>query len=450
MFNVPFLLWAVLFAAALFAPLRWSFIAYLVLSVVDFYSGDSGVGQLNTIKGLIFPLYLLWRLRNQSGHNKAVLAPIAFLVFVGYVALASVWSLFPLSAAKLVLQLIGSFLICMAFLRGTKAGYLTPSVVLPVTIGVLAVGVIRTFFVPNGIEGDRFTGYISAQAYASFCTALFCVALCTRSIRPAVRYSICAVLALAVVLDGSRIWIFGVCIAVLMTLLTSRTRAWVKILSGSAIVLAITAVMASSELVLKLLAKDASSNRIASFVIDLYQGDTQGGGMGTYNLRRQIDDRGIEMIEASSPLEILAGNGTSNGALITWSVIHAGTDPNRAVHNEWLRIMYEWGIAGMIAWIVFVGSIAVYAIEGNRKDRAAHAQPLLIYLPAFLIGLSGENIPAGAGGAVNLGLILLIALPSISHREALRNARLRHFAAQRRNAFLNARPWPARLSRRPA
>ncbi len=145
MLDVQLLLWAILFSIAVLAPLRWSFAAYLVLSVVDFYSGDSGVGSLNTVRGLIFPLYLLWRLRSHAGHRKSLAAPVAFLLFLVYVAIGSVWSLFPLSAAKLVLQLAGSFLICMAFLRGAKAGYLTPSVVPAVTAGVLAIGLIRTF-----------------------------------------------------------------------------------------------------------------------------------------------------------------------------------------------------------------------------------------------------------------------------------------------------------------
>lgn len=446
MLSVPVLLWAILFAAAVFAPLRWSFVAYLVLSVVDFYSGESGVGILNTIKGLIFPLFLLWRLRTHAGHSKMVAAPFAFLAFAGYVALCSLWSVFPLSAAKLVVQLIGSFLICMAFLRGAKAGYLTPSVVPAVAAAALAVGVIRTFFAPNGIEPDRFTGYLSAQSYASFCTALFCAALCSKTIRPTMRYPICAALAIAVVLDGSRIWILGLCVSVLTTLLASRTRTWIKLLAGSAMVLSVAATMASSELVIKLLARESASNRIAAFITDVYQGDNQGRALGTYNLRRKIDDRAIEMIEASSPLEILFGHGTSNGALITWSIVPTATDPNRAVHNEWLRILYEWGVAGMLAWMTFLCSIATYAVEGIRKDTAGYAQPLAAYLPAFLLGLTGENILAGAGNAANLGLILLIAFASISHREARRYAQFREFVARRYGRLPHVRPLRTGIS----
>ena len=307
------------------------------------------------------------------------------------------------------------------------------------------VGVIR-IFAPNGIEPDRFTGYLSAQSYASFCTALFCAALCSKTIRPTLRYLICAALAIAVVLDGSRIWILGLCISVLTTLLTSRTRTWIKVLASSTIVLAIAGTMASSELVVKLLAKESASNRIAAFLIDVYQGDTQGRGLGTYNLRRRIDDRALEMIASSSVPEIVFGHGTSNGALITWSVIPAGTDPNRAVHNEWLRIVYEWGVAGTLAWMTFLCSVAAYAVEGIGKDTAGYAQPLVAYIPAFLLGLTGENMLAGAGNAANLGLILLISFASISHREARRYALFREYVLRRYGGLENVRPWRAGIS----
>lgn len=441
MSSVPLVLWFVLLTAAVFAPLRWSFVAYLILPVVDFYSGDSGVGILNTIKGLILPLFLFWRLRKYSGHSKTLAAPIAFLAFLAYIGVCSAWSVFPLSAIKLVVQLAGSFLICMVFLRGAKAGYLTPSTVPVIAAGVLAIGIIKTFLAPDGVEPDRFTGYVPAQSYASFCTALFCVALCSRRMRPAIRWIVCIGLGAAIVLDGSRVWMLGLCTAILTGLLISHTRPWIKVVSASAVVLTMAGTMASSDLVLHLLAKEAPANRIAAFIMEVYQGDTQGRALGTYNLRRKIDDRAVEMIAASSPGEILFGHGTSNGALITWSVVPAATDPNRAVHNEWLRILYEWGIAGLTAWLVFLSSIAVYAMQGAKAGTSGDAQPLLAYLPAFLLGLTGENILAGAGHAANAGVILLIAFASISHREARRHAIFREFVARHYGSLRNFRQW---------
>lgn len=78
--------------------------------------------------------------------------------------------------------------------------------------------------------------------------------------------------------------------------------------------------------------------------------------------------------------------------------------------------MYEWGIIGLILWVMFFGSTTLFAITGTRKDHAGFAKPLLIYLPAFAIGLAGENIIAGAGNDVTVGFLLLIALASVPHR----------------------------------
>src|SRR5471032_2375628 len=122
---LPIVLFSVLFAIAIFAPIRWSIVAYVILSTVYFNAGDKGVGILNTLKGLGYPVVLLWRLRMYAGHGKVVMAPIAWLLLIAYAGIASFWSLFPLAAVKLTIEMFGSFLICLAFMRATKAGFLT-------------------------------------------------------------------------------------------------------------------------------------------------------------------------------------------------------------------------------------------------------------------------------------------------------------------------------------
>ena len=66
---------------------------------------------------------------------------------------------------------------------------------------------------------------------------------------------------------------------------------------------------------------------------------------------------------------------------------------------------------------MFIGSITIYALHGFKSESGEYANPLLAYLPAFLLGLAGENILAGAGSAASVGFLLLIALASVSHRQ---------------------------------
>jgi hypothetical protein len=53
-----------------------------------------------------------------------------------------------------------------------------------------------------------------------------------------------------------------------------------------------------------------------------------------------------------------------------------------------------------------------------KRREGWYSKPLLIYLPAFALGLAGENIIAGAGNDVSAGFLLLIAFAGVSHRLA--------------------------------
>ncbi|HEY3453479.1 MAG TPA: O-antigen ligase family protein [Bryobacteraceae bacterium] len=417
--NLPLALYIVLLTAAGLAPLRWALAAYLTLATVDFYTGYGGIGILNALKGLVFPAVLLWRLRAYSGHTKPIVAPIAWLLLVSYVAIASFWSLFPLSAAKLAGEMIGSFLICLAFLRATKGEYLTPSIVLPATAGVLAVAILRSAFLPGyGDTPDRFTGFTSAQTFAALLAALFALALCSSRLRPSVRVVTCTVIAAAMVLNGSRVWLLGLLLMLILALVLSSVATWFKICSLGLAVLLGVAMVAASEPIFRFLAQESRSNRIAALITAIDEGDRKAAGLGTFLFRRQLNARTLDALGSSSTVQLLFGHGTSNGRLLLGDMKRGIGDPNRAVHDEWLRILYEWGIVGLLMWLAFLGSIAAFAWSGVRTDSRGYAKPLLVYLPAFLLALLGENILAGAGHAENIGFILLIAIAGISHRRS--------------------------------
>jgi len=417
---LPVVLFGVLFAIAIFAPLRWSIVAYLMLSAVDFASGDSAIGFMNALKGLGYPIVLLWRLKNYAGHGKVVLAPVMWMLLIIYAGIASFWSMFPLSAVKLTVEMLGSFLICLAFMRATKPGILTPSAILvPATIGVLSLGVLRGIFLPEwGDSPYRFTGFTTAQGYASLLAALFALALGSRTVRTWQRWLLCVTLFLAVVLDGSRIYVIGLIVSLIVALLVSYSRLWVKLLGFAAIVLAVVALVAEKDLLLRMVSQGARLNRVADTINAVYEGNLRSSGLGTYQFRRGLYQHAVKALTESSLLELSFGHGTSNGRLLLGMMIRTG-DANRAVHNEWLRILYEWGSVGLALWFVFIFSVIAYAVQGVRRDRLGHARPLLIFLPAFLAGFSTENVLAGAGHAENIGFVLLAAMAAVSHRKRI-------------------------------
>ncbi len=415
---IPIGIYAILFVIAVVAPLRWSLIAYLILSTLDLgvTAAHPNIGRFNAAKGMVLPIYLLWRLRDQAGHSRVTLAPIAWCGLVVYAAIAASWSLYPMYGIKLVGHMLGSFIICLVFMRATKAGYITPKAVLPVAIGVLAIATIKTTVMPWwGGEPERFTAFASAQSFAAFLTAMYCIAMCATTLRLPVRIALCVALGGAVLLDGSRIYILGIIIAILFSLLISESETWVKMCSFAVAIILLALVVAEGDTVMQMIASKAQSNRIANAITAGYKGDVKGTGLGTYRLRRELDSRAIDALRQSNTEQILFGHGTSNAVTLVGGLAHA-PDPNRCLHDEWLRIMYEWGLVGLILWLTFFCSIAVYAVRGFRIDSLSYAKPLLIYLPAFVLGLTGENIIAGAGNDVSVGFLLLIGFASISHR----------------------------------
>ncbi len=445
MTNLPVVLYVILFLIALFAPLRWSIIGFLVLSNIDLGSLSSSIGAMNTAKAMVLPVWMLWRFRAYAGHGKITAAPVAWSLLIIYVAVASAWSQFPAYAIKLIGHLLGSLIICMMLIRATKGGYLTVRTILPVTAGALGIATIHWFFLHHwGGETERFTTFAGAQSFAAFITALYCAALSSKSLRAAVRLPLCAVLFFSVWLNGSRIWIAGLLVSTLVAIFVSEAKSWVKVVTLGLTLIVGALFIAEFDPMMDLIAQRAPSNRIAAAITDVYGGNFKARGLGTYNLRHELYQRTMDGLESSSVLQLIFGHGTCNGALIT-ATVSKNPDPNRTMHDEWLRMIYEWGIVGLTIWLVFMGSLVVYAAKGANTDRGGYSKPLLIYLPAFALGLSGENIIAGAGNAVSVGLLVLIALASISHRPPRRSvpARFRRMLPEQ---IMRPRPRTASAS----
>lgn len=418
--TLALILYAVLFAAVLLAPLRWSLAAYLILSTIDLGSMNASIGLLNTAKAFLLPAYLLWRLRKHAGHGQIIVAPIAWGLLIVYAATAACWSLYPMFAIKLVGHMIGLLIICLVFTRATKGDYLTPAVVLPVSIGVLLLAVLRSVFAPTFQgEAERFKSFSSAQSFAAFLAALYCVALCSKSLRLAIRLPLCGALAAAIILDGSRLWMLGLLLSTLVALFVSNAAAWMKVCVAGLSFIVLALGVAEGDLILRLLAREAPSNRIAAAIVAGYRGDLKSYGLGTYRFRRELDFRALDALSTSSAKELTFGHGTSNSAVLAGGLAR-NPDPNRIMHDEWLRVLYEWGVIGALFWLVFFSSITIYAVQGVKRNRGWYSKPLLIYLPAFALGLAGENIIAGAGNDVSTGFLLLIAFASASHRIAFR------------------------------
>ncbi len=404
---------------ALFAPLRWAIIAYLLLSCVDFPGNRDSIGLLNAFRGFAVPIYLLWRLRKQAGHRSIVLAPVAWGLLIVYAGIASFWSYFPTSALKLVGHMTGSLLIGFVFARAAKGGFLTSKTVVPVTIGGILIALSQFIYLHDWTsEQSRFSAFTPAQSFAAFISALFCMGLCAPRLAVRTRAWLCSALGISIIFNGSRIWFLGLIIATLIAFVISGVRAWAKILTLGGVILAGCFLVIVRAQLSQMIQDVAPSNRIVAAALAAYQGNMQSEGLGTLRFRRLIDDTAIDQIEKSSFTDLMFGRGTSNGSLITGSLFrgYAGfVDPNRMVHDEWLRVVYEWGLVGLFLWCAFWSSIVAYGIQGVRFDTLGYARPLLVYTPALLVALAGENFVAGAGSAMSVGFLMLLGFATLAH-----------------------------------
>lgn len=424
MANLPIVLYAILFLIAVIAPLRWSIIAFILLANIDLGSLNASIGVLNTIKALVLPFLMLWRFRAYSGHSKIGPAAIAWGLLILYAAIASLWSSFPAYAVKLIGHMIGSLVICLVLIRATKGGHLTPSSIVPISLATLAIACMHWFLLHDwGGEPERFTTFAGAQAFAAFLAALYSVLLTYESLRLWIRIPLILALIFAMVLNGSRLWIAGLFLITFLSVFTSTLRAWIKIFVLGFTVLSGSAILLEFDPIMSFLLHESSSNRIAAAVSAAYQGNMKSRGLGTYNLRHELYKRTMRSLEKDSTLQLAFGHGTCNGAHIT-ATLSRNPDPNRALHDEWLRAIYEWGVIGLSLWVFLIGSLTAFALRGTRQNKGGYAKPLLVYLPAFAIGLSGENFIAAAGNVATVGFLVLIAFASIAYRSNRRALRL--------------------------
>jgi hypothetical protein len=224
-------------------------------------------------------------------------------------------------------------------------------------------------------------------------------------------------LSIALFLNGSRVWFLGAVWVVLIFSWLSFRKAFGVVAfacSSAALFLMFLLNVSSMDGV----SLGDSSNRIVATVSVLLTGvDTAHDvGMRDLNFRSLVYQGVLGDLQSGKTREILFGHGTSSGGDALHRIFPAAynadqLDPNRAIHNEWLRALYEWGVLGLTLMVSVFGTMLVGLLRRYRiPSLRSRAAATLSFLPAFLGALSGENVLAGAGNAVTLSLAIMIAL----------------------------------------
>ena len=420
------MLFWLLLPCVLFAPPRWAILAWLVMGNLDTTGRNSvastSVGWVNASKGILLPLYLWWRLRKVPGQILLALPARLWLLLALYAGVACFWSPFPLAAAKMVGNMVGILLTFVVLERAARCGYLSSRVLAILILVSLGLGVVQTVsFKAYGFDGvgrpTRFSSFVTAQQYAASLVAFFAVSVRHPAFRLPTRMFLVLALGTALVLNGSRTWFIGAVVIVLIYLWQLHAR-----------ILAFSMVCLSTMVLGALLALNFNPNqsdpfeygssRITATAAALITGEdtAQRLGLANLNFRFSVYDGAISELGSSSIGELLLGHGTSSGGDVVMRVFPRAyrvdtLDPNRVLHNEWLRSLYEWGIGGLCLVIAVLATLLIGLMRRYQLDAARVGSAIaLSFAPAFLLAFSTENLIAGAGNAVTMSLALLVSL----------------------------------------
>jgi len=345
-------------------------------------------------------------------------------VLMAYAAVAGTWAPFPIAAAKLVGNMLGILLTVIVIEKAVRNGLLGARSLVILVVSSLGLAVLQTYYYGGtsyGFDGfgqpSRFSSFIAAQQYAAFLVAFLAVVLWQRELPLHIRAGLSLALSFALLLNGSRTWFLGAGLVSVVYLGLSFRRVVMATAFGLAtVVLFILFALNLQPTSTSFL--DASASRIAATLSALVGGNETSHNIGMANLsfRLSVYQGVVSELRVATPRELFLGHGTSSGGTVVMRVFpHSyhedSLDPNRAIHDEWLRALYEWGIAGLAVLVAVFAALIAGVMARYRDPATRHgAVAVFSFLPAFLLAFSTENVLAGAGNAMTMSIAIVIGM----------------------------------------
>jgi hypothetical protein len=136
--------------------------------------------------------------------------------------------------------------------------------------------------------------------------------------------------------------------------------------------------------------------------------------IGTFEWRLEAYRTALDRIESRGLLANVFGSGTSSGADVILefnpTAFPANTiDPNRSLHDEFLRSFYEWGVIGSALFLAFLASVVIGVGLQTRRHGWQTTWAFWGLFPTLMLGLLLENVLAGSGTPVGTGFALVFA-----------------------------------------
>jgi hypothetical protein len=428
--SVALVLFWTLAGIALIAPPRWALFSYLLLTQVDLSTADfasaSTLGLDNAFRIVVIPTVLLLRLRSTAPAPAIRTAWSRWwLLFAAYVAIASLWSPFPLSAFKMLGYLYCYSALFILFRRAWAQSWFSVRFVIA-NLGVaLSIAAVQTYVLGDLASSEgRLTSFDDPQNFAAYLISIAAIVLFAGKNESGVlRWLALVGAAGAIVLTGSRYVLIGLAMLALLSFL----RQWFEQGSGaklSALAKRIAFVTAATLLLVTVLVHFAPENRLNELVDYAETSSSSYEDVGTFAWRVLIYQEAIDQILNRSALGLLLGSGTSSAGDVKVDVYSKQftieeVDANRSMHDEFLRALYEWGIVGLVLLLGFLASTFRFCWRRAKATREVSTLAYIALFPTLLLGLGVENILANAGHPAGTGYLLAFTFSLFLKQKAI-------------------------------
>jgi hypothetical protein len=415
---IPTILFWILASLTVVLPVRWSIMFYLLLVQIDMsglgnFSTDS-LGMENAIKVVIIPTLLLFKLRKEIHFDKTARKYFLYwFLFSAYACVAILWSPFATSALKMVGYLYAYTILFVVFVTAWQQDWLNRYKLMFVVWISLAGAIIQTYFLGNEFGSDdfqwRFTTFDGAQSFAPFLLSFMVLLLfCERASIFTFLTALGA--AIGVLMTGSRSVFLGMIWALMIYGVYSAVRSSKTVRIGMIFrrMLIIGAVLGVFLLVVVDLLPD---NRLNEMMAAAVEKNATIDDVGTFGWRFSLYQKTLDELVHRGLPRLLVGSGTSSGANL---VLNEGifqvdnVDPNRAIHDEFLRAIYEWGFLGLAAFLIFWVRILKLDFRLVSENASPQAWAFLAISVPLLISLTVENVLAESGSSEGVGYNLVL------------------------------------------
>lgn len=403
-FAISVALVAVLVGLSIWAPPKVALVALLLSGHLDFSGPDSSaqvdIGYLNLFKIVVPAIVLAVRL----GYLRARwnLAALLLAIYVFSLIVQIPFTQFPLPLLKYIVYIGVYGLIAFICVRGHQLLRLQTLPVLVALTGVPIVLALIQTYVLKGVFGtadERFTSFTDPQEFAIYYLGISALIL-TSEIRLRVRLLLVAGALIAVLSSGSRTAL--ICAAT-MLVVWCCLNLFSKSVSKSLLALATLGGLLLGSAFVVAFPSSLGTGRSTEAVVLFLSGDSDLTQIGTFDFRTNVAASAIDTLSSGGVLRTFVGHGYGAAA---GAVLRAGSratvssvDPNRALHNEYLQVLLESGILGLI--LLFGALIALIVSTAKHGVN----QTMILVVPAVVVALYFENVLVGSGGASGWGLM---------------------------------------------